>query len=461
MPQLPDRPTLTPVGADYDTLLILDKEIARLPDHLRTAVVLCELDGVPRKKAAGMLGIPEGTLSSRLAKARKLLARRLQGQGVMLSLGALALQFKLALSGARVRDILLTSTIRLARSGPIPALVAELSRKVFRMILWNKLKTKTLVLTLIAALSGGVLRQVPALTLPDDPQAKPTTVSRALPTPVRSGHILYSRDGALYLMNPDGTNERGIELPPEGAAIACLSPDGQLLAFWAEGENEQPVLCVRALDGKGFGTRIELKEKCGFIQFFWAANGREINVNLGGPTDPEVRHLVVDIKSKQITRLKALKTHLLTDQTADGKYFLATSVGNGAEWQPKSIHLMTREGTEFKLLADPTGWAASEKLSPDGKRALLMHKGKPCVLELDNPGVLKPVTGIPEDAEVTACAWAPDGKRLVYVLGTSRPLAAEELQKFESRLVVADVDGGNAKILRSEKSKLIMGVDWR
>jgi hypothetical protein len=90
-----------------------------------------------------------------------------------------------------------------------------------------------------------------------------------------------------------------------------------------------------------------------------------------------------------------------------------------------------------------------------------MHNGIPCVLDLDKPSVFKPVTGIPEDAEVTACAWAPDGKRLVYVTGTSRPRSPEEMQKLESRLVVADVDGSNAEVLRSEKGKLFLGVDWR
>ncbi len=71
---VPDRAAEPAETPDPDALRILDEEVAGLPDHLRVAVVLCELDGVSRKDAAARLGIPEGTVSSRLAKARKLLA---------------------------------------------------------------------------------------------------------------------------------------------------------------------------------------------------------------------------------------------------------------------------------------------------------------------------------------------------------------------------------------------------
>ena len=99
--------------------------------------------------------------------------------------------------------------------------------------------------------------------------------------------------------------------------------------------------------------------------------------------------------------------------------------------------------------------------SPDDRHALVTHNGKPCVIDIDTPGVLKPLAGIPKDAEVVARAWAPDGKHIVYVIGTVHWLAPEDLKKFESRLIVADVDGGNAKVVRSEKGKLLNGVDWR
>ncbi|QJW97167.1 RNA polymerase sigma factor [Frigoriglobus tundricola] len=68
--------------ADFDTARIIDEELAKLPEHLRDAVVLCELRGLPRQRAAAELGVPEGTLSSRLAAAKRKLAARLAARGL-------------------------------------------------------------------------------------------------------------------------------------------------------------------------------------------------------------------------------------------------------------------------------------------------------------------------------------------------------------------------------------------
>lgn len=74
--EVPDVP-VEPASPDADLPAVVERELAALPDHYRLAVALCDLHGRPRADAAALLGIPEGTLSSRLNAGRKLLASRL------------------------------------------------------------------------------------------------------------------------------------------------------------------------------------------------------------------------------------------------------------------------------------------------------------------------------------------------------------------------------------------------
>src|SRR4051812_33505572 len=69
---------------------LLDQELSRLPDNYRAVLVLCDLECRTRKEVARRLGVPEGTVAGRLARARALLAKRLVRRGVALSGGAVA-----------------------------------------------------------------------------------------------------------------------------------------------------------------------------------------------------------------------------------------------------------------------------------------------------------------------------------------------------------------------------------
>src|SRR5262249_28273585 len=74
----------------HHLLPMLDQELSRLPEKYRTAIVLCDLEDRTRKEAALQLGLPEGTVASRLSRARVMLAKRLARHGLAVSGGALA-----------------------------------------------------------------------------------------------------------------------------------------------------------------------------------------------------------------------------------------------------------------------------------------------------------------------------------------------------------------------------------
>ncbi len=68
----------------------LHEEIAKLPEPLRRAVVLCDLEGMTQLEAARELGCGEATLRRRLAGAHERLKRRLDRSGFAGAVGPLA-----------------------------------------------------------------------------------------------------------------------------------------------------------------------------------------------------------------------------------------------------------------------------------------------------------------------------------------------------------------------------------
>jgi RNA polymerase sigma factor (sigma-70 family) len=136
---------------------IIDEELTKLPAHLRAAIVACEVRGLSRKQAAAELDIPEGTLSSRLAAAKRKLAERLSARGLA---GAVVLAA--ALAPATVSAVLLESTALTVR-GAAGSVAGAAASAVMKGMLFDQLRALVLVgAVLVAGVCAGLGMTGPA-----------------------------------------------------------------------------------------------------------------------------------------------------------------------------------------------------------------------------------------------------------------------------------------------------------
>jgi RNA polymerase sigma factor (sigma-70 family) len=496
--RVPDVPVSDPPRADPDALAALDEEIANLSDALRAAVVLCELDGVGRAEAARQLGIPEGTLSSRLAAARRHLAAKLKARGVI---GLAAL---------------LTALAETASAAP-PAVkaasptVSAIARGVFRTMLFTKLKTAAPACAAVVALALWAVTPAP---LPSAPLPKPE--------PPREGTFVVgctnnSRPGEVAaLVAPDGkalgfvaVGERKILMDPR------VSPDGKRLAFlWKRPYAGKPVeiartrvildLYVADIGAKDPPTEPIIKDVI-YASFAWARDSKQLYVStlpegqyineLAGQKVPKqgqvvaVKTRLFDLATRKETPLDIPEGHGVCDVTPDGKTLLTRKIVQYPEYVSRSTSYLVPLATlkPKAIAADEQGFEQA-RFSPDGTRVAgvrLMYTREYTILKERGLFVydiakerLAPVA-LPKDIppeKLVQVAWAPDGKRLavlwrdaalggaVAVGGPPGVPAVKGDGHPTYRITSFDPNGENATMVQSFKSRpfdfMVWGFDW-
>lgn len=161
----------------YDAL---DRELSRLPEKFRIAVVLCDLQGEPLKEVARRLECPTGTVASRLASARQILRSKLT-----LSCASGAAALAPAVARAHVPSRLTMLTAR-AAAGTLPASthVLTLTEGVLHAMFLSKVKFALTAVVAASVLLAGLGNGI-ALLRADQEKAVKSGVDQKTDKPVK------------------------------------------------------------------------------------------------------------------------------------------------------------------------------------------------------------------------------------------------------------------------------------
>ena len=495
---LPDtgRPAPEPLPADIRALL--DEELVRLPDKYRTLLVLCDLGGESQTALAQRLGIPVGTVYSRLATARSLLGERLKKRGVAPPAGG-----TFALGGVVVSPELARATTALATSGPISRAVAGLANGALRIMFLRKLTAIGTVLLAVLGAAWGAFGGVADSPAPNPLPIPLARVSKAgdekavpLTKPVSPGTLLLvGAEGELVALTPDGKEKSTMNVP-EGtisSSRARLSPDGTRAAFVVMGSssplgtsNTDEPWTYQVVIRKLGATEAKVLDcpSFGALALSWAPDGKRLAV-ARFDREQQNENLLLDPETGKTEPLELPGGVRVLDWSSDGKTFLVVYKRNAtqrlglAERGAKA----PRELTELKA---PFSYFTAARFSPDAKRVLFTDadpeekaafkrrmSGKPYLLDMAT-GKREPLGGYPENARCVSVAWSPDGKRVAYTWMQLHPHLLEkdsltyedQRTETESVLILCDLSGENRRAVSSNKTDSISvpslsSIDWR
>jgi RNA polymerase sigma factor (sigma-70 family) len=160
--RVPDEPVRDAMRNDLR--VIVDEAVSALPERFRVPIVLCYFEGKTHREAARQLGCPEGTIVSRLVRARERLRVQLSRRMLALSGAGLARFLSGEVQAAPVPRELLERTLETGlryangtAAGVVSTRVVALTQGVLQSMFMAKLSTAAALLVLLGLVAVGVL----------------------------------------------------------------------------------------------------------------------------------------------------------------------------------------------------------------------------------------------------------------------------------------------------------------
>jgi RNA polymerase sigma factor (sigma-70 family) len=391
---------------------LLDAEIQRLPTPLREVFVRVCLEEATGSDVASELGLNDGTVRSRLTRARRMLRGRLERRGVCLT-AVLALT---TVAQPRVSASLIARTSEaaaaVASGRPLP--IADVSvratilaQEAGRSLAFvPKLVGGFLLILGVLGISFAQLGSKPA---EPEPAKQPPPPAKVEPMAV-DGDPLPSSAVARF-----GTSR----FRPGGSITRLVfEPSGNRLASWSEGARDSEQFTLWEAE-TGKEVRANRTASSTLVALAWPSNGVGIAI-ISEPHDARLKNLSIwEFTAEKPTPLREPKP------------------------QGGRIAIVDRKGSD-----DVCNSAA---VSMDGKRIAIatLKNGVPDVVLILEAKIGTPFADLKKVAEFAAppkeceaLAFTPDGKRLVGIC----PIGEDRGEAKSCKIVIWNSDG---KIERS------------